>query len=500
MTVRRNIIASWLAHAVTLVVGLFLVKYVKETLHDDGYGAWIFVNSIAGYAGLLYAGFGMTICQYTAKHHAKGDIESLNKYASSIFVVYAVNSLITLLGAILFAWIAPSVSDWSGQSLLEVRIVIVIIGLALMSGMLGSVFGGVVIGVHRFDIIRFIHIGMTLLRLILVVGFLSYWPGLVAMGLSFLIVSIVENLAYLLLAKRYCPGLSIRFRHARLAALKECLPFTTWSALSLVAGYLIYMTDTVVIGCVLGTAAVTPYYIALRLCQMIRMPLENIAEAVLPKAGELHTLGHREALQRLVERTYGLAVLLIGGFFIGTWYFGDRLLMTWLGEGNHASYAILLLLVGAQLIAVPSMVLKKTLLGMGQARGPAFFDLVQAVANLVLSLLLIRQWGIIGVAWGTLIPIILVELFLLVPYSLKSLDLSLGRLLSRAILPQVPGMVALVAYCAVVTKLELGFSWFNLLAITLGGGSVLIGVRLLPCGVERVRTWLGGAPQPSAAP
>ena len=57
MTLQRNILISWLSHATTLLVGLFLVRFVKGTLGDDGYGAWIFVNSIANYATLLYLGF-----------------------------------------------------------------------------------------------------------------------------------------------------------------------------------------------------------------------------------------------------------------------------------------------------------------------------------------------------------------------------------------------------------------------------------------------------------
>ncbi|MEZ6057535.1 MAG: MATE family efflux transporter [Planctomycetaceae bacterium] len=475
MTVRRNILASWMAHLVTLVVGLFLVRYVKDTLGDEGYGAWILVNSIAGYTGLLYAGFGAAICRYTAKYHTSQDWTALNQTASSIFTVYAANSLLCVVGAIALAYFAPSISDWEGETITDVRMTMLIIGVAAMVGMLGSVFGGILIGVHRFDIKRTIQIAGTIGRLLLVVVLLYWKPGLVSMAVSFLCVNIGENLAYYLCARRAVPQLRVSVWGARRDVYAETLPFVGWNALSMISEYLIYLTDTVVIGCYLGSAAVTPYYIALRLCQMMRLPLDHVAEAALPKAGELHTLGKREELHRLIVQTFGLAFVLIGGFFVGSWYFGERVLTTWLGTGNEASVPILLLLVGAQLVAVPCNVLKKILMGSGQVRGPATLDLIQAVLNLVLSLILIRSWGVIGVAWGTLIPILLIELTMLVPYAARQFGFPLWQLLMRSLLPQIPILAALIFYSDAVSRLPLGMHWFALLGIAMGGGGVFVG-------------------------
>lgn len=486
MTVRRNILASWTAHLVTLVVGLFLVRYVKDTLGDQGYGAWIFVNSIAGYTGLLYAGFGAAICRYTAKYHTSENWTALNQTASSIFTVYAINSLLCVVGAIVLALFAPSISDWQGESIFDVRLTMLIIGVAAMVGMLGSVFGGILIGVHRFDIKRTIQIAGTVARVILVVSLLQWRPGLVSMAIAFLCVNIGENLAYYLCARHVVPQLQVSLRGARREVYAETLPFVGWNALSMVSEYLIYLTDTVVIGCVLGTAAVTPYYIALRLCQMMRLPIDHVAEAALPRAGELHTLGHREELHGLVERMFGLSFALIGGFFIGSWYFGERVLTTWLGTGNEASAPILLLLVGAQLVAVPCNVLKKILMGTGQVRGPATLDLIQAALNLVLSLILIRYWGVIGVAWGTVIPILLIELTLLVPYAAHEFGLPLRQFLTRSLLPQLPIFAALMVFSSVVSQWALEMNWFVLLGITAGGGAVFVGSWLAMRSLQRM--------------
>jgi len=477
MTVRRNIIASWLAHAVTLVVGLFLVRYVKDTLGDDGYGAWIFISSVAGYAGLLYAGFGAAICRYTAKHHTNEEWDELNSVASSIFSVYAVNSLLCLLGGVAFAIVAPYVADWEGQSLSDIRIAVVLVGAGFMLNMLGSVFAGILIGVHRFDIKRSITVTSILLKVGLLIAVFQWDTGVVGMAVVLLILAVGENIAYYLFAKRCVPQLSIRIRHIRRDVFKEMLPFVSWNAVSMVSHYLIYLTDTVVIGMTLGTSSVTPYYIALRLAQMMQMPVEQVAEVIIPKVGELHVRKEFAKLSVLIERIFGLAILLMAGFFIGSWYFGGRVFTTWLGPGNESSHLILIILVASQVVAMPARVFKNSLLAIGEIRGPGLLDLSQAIVNLVLSLILVRGYGVIGVAWGTLIPIVTIELFLLVPYTTRKLNLSLSRLIVHSVLPQLPALAALFAYSRAIAAMDLPQTWNNLLGITAGGGAVLVGAR-----------------------
>jgi peptidoglycan biosynthesis protein MviN/MurJ (putative lipid II flippase) len=118
-----------------------------------------------------------------------------------------------------------------------------------------------------------------------------------------------------------------------------------------------------------------------------------------------------------------------------------------------------------------------TLMGMGDIRVPALFDAFQATANLVLSLILVRQWGVMGVAWGTLIPAACCELGLLLPYVCRRIGLTVQQLAQESVLPQLPALAALWGYCVAVARIECPLSWFSLLAIAAGGGAVLLSVR-----------------------
>jgi peptidoglycan biosynthesis protein MviN/MurJ (putative lipid II flippase) len=67
------------------------------------------------------------------------------------------------------------------------------------------------------------------------------------------------------------------------------------------------------------------------------------------------------------------------------------------------------------LVALPMGVLRAALFGTGNVRTPAIIYFIEAIANLILSILFCQQFGTIGVAYGTLLPILICEVGWLLP-------------------------------------------------------------------------------------
>jgi O-antigen/teichoic acid export membrane protein len=240
------------------------------------------------------------------------------------------------------------------------------------------------------------------------------------------------------------------------------------------AWQLINATDTVIIGIVLGAEAIVPYFIAQRLCHFMQRPLQQIGEVCLPKAGELHGRSDTVALLELTVQGMGLAFLLAAGIMTGTAFFGDALIVTWVGESFSESHTILLVLLLAQLVAAPVGVLRWISFGAGHARVPALLLLVEAIANVILSLILIKPFGILGVALGTTIPVLVVELAGIVPYACRRLQFELLPVARGILAPQVVPLLALLAYCIwVETNFDVSRGWQKLIVVAAGGGAVL---------------------------
>ena len=473
-SLRINLFASWAAHVVTLVIGFFMMPYVLGILGDSTYGMWIMINSIASYAGLLHFGFGTTISRYVSTHRAQEDWARLNQIVNLVLAAYSVLGSIVIVTACVLAWLAPHIHDWEGYSLLEIRLVILLLGFNCAAGMIGSTFGGVLHGMQRFDLERGVVIASDLVRICLTLTCLHQNWGMFTLAAIFLTVTLLENGLIAVLAFRSLPQLSIRFKYLKLSTLRECFGFSFFAFVGNIASQLIYATDSIVIGAVLGAKAIVPYYLALRLCQFIRQPVQQIGDVCMPKAGELHARSESRLLQQLIERGMGVAVLLISGLFIGAAFFGDALLTTWVGTGYSEAHLVLLVLLGAQIIALPLGVLRSTMTGMGYVRGPAFMYLAEAVLNVILSLLLIKPMGVMGVAVGTALPIVFIELGVLLPYCFRNLKFNAMHMFKAVLVPQVAPLFALFCYSLFVeTHFDISAGWGKLIPVTIGGGLVL---------------------------
>lgn len=479
-SVKLNVLASWGAHAVTVVVGFFLMPYVIRTLGDHQYGTWVFINSLASYAGLLYFGFGDTISRYVAKYHAAGEYRRMNEVVTLVLTIYLVMGGVALLVAAGLAWGTPWLSSWQGQELLEVRLTILVLGLNVATGLSGSVFGGVLMGARRFDLERAVSFWSDLARLAAIVLFLQQEWGILTIALIYWFMTAFENLAYLVLAYRSVPELRVRREFLNRQTLKECSSFSSMAFLNAIAYQMTYATDSVVIGFMMGTDEIVPYYLALRLTHFLRQPIDKIAQICMPTAGALSTQTDRRKLHQFLTKAYGFVFLLVTGVFIGAWFFGGDVIRTWMGDGYDESHHILTVLLGAQVVALPCGVLRAFLFGLGEVRAPAILYLVEAVCNLILSIVLCSFWGLIGVAWGTIVPVVVIELSLLLPIALKRLGLPFLRLWNEALLPQFPPLAALAAYSLLVSQQSWSHhGWPALIGVTLGGGAVLGAAWLL---------------------
>ncbi|MEX1229801.1 MAG: oligosaccharide flippase family protein [Planctomycetaceae bacterium] len=478
---RLNLFSSWLNHAVGLAVGVVLMPYVLHTLGNEQYGTWIFISSVAGYSGLMYLGFGETISRFVATSYAGRDWPRLNQVVSAIWVIYLLMGAVAVGGGALLAWLAPNLYDWGAVPHREIQAVILVLGLNVAIALVGSVYGGVLMGIQRFDVERSIVMIAGIVRLIATYALLQSTWGLLTMALIHLGITLIENASSYVAAHKLVPTLAVSFGNARVHVLKECSSFSLYAFIDSIAAQVIDATDSVVIGLFLGAEAIVPYYIALRICHFISRPIQYIGLVSIPRAGELHVGSEARHLHRLVFKGAGLAFLLTASCLLGAAYFGDSLISTWVGTGYERSYLILMILLSSRVIALTVGVLRSVLFGIGQMKVASLIYLAEAVANITCSLILIQYWGILGVAVGTAIPVVVIEFGILLPFALKKIGISRGRFFSEGLAPQVIPILMLWVYCIAFTEIfPTVQGWLALTAVAAGAGLTL-GGTLLGC-------------------
>jgi hypothetical protein len=107
---------------------------------------------------------------------------------------------------------------------------------------------------------------------------------------------------------------------------------------------------------------------------------------------------------------------------------GKVLIRIWMGSNYPLSYPVLVILTLGYVVLfgqAPSQLL--IFARASYYRALSWLTLVEGAANLALSILWARKYGLVGVALGTSVPLIFSKLFIQPLYALKDLELTLSQ-------------------------------------------------------------------------
>jgi len=116
--------------------------------------------------------------------------------------------------------------------------------------------------------------------------------------------------------------------------------------------------------------------------------------------------------------------VLVGGLLL---ILGQDFIIRWVGKNFAYSYNILVVLTIPLILSLSQTSSSQVLYGISKHKVLAIINIVEAIFNLVLSIILVRFMGIIGVAVGTAIPMLIAKMIALPIYTSKVLGISLKK-------------------------------------------------------------------------
>ena len=367
---------------------------------------------MTGYLGLLDFGVRSAVTRYVSKFYVQGADDSASRVVSSGLAIFlgagalAVAFSVVIAAAFVGSFKIPESYQFTA------KVVVVLTAFSVAISLIAGVFGGVVAALQRFDLSNGIEIGSTGMRAIAIVFVLSHGRGLISLALVQLFFSILSGLAYSILAYRLYPRLTIHLNTGDKENLKLIFSFSFYSFLLQASSYLIFCTDSVVIGAFLPVSAVAFFGIAGNLLGYSRGLLAGISMASAPMASALEAKGNLSELRRTLLRGSRLGSMVFLPIGISFLIRGRSFISLWMGASYAAlSGDVLIVLTVAQLFAAGNHVPGSMTLAIGRHKGMVPVVLAEAICNLGLSIALIGHYGIVGVAVGTALPNMMTQLF-----------------------------------------------------------------------------------------
>jgi O-antigen/teichoic acid export membrane protein len=153
----------------------------------------------------------------------------------------------------------------------------------------------------------------------------------------------------------------------------------------------------------------------------------------MPLASGFDAEGQQNRLRGLLIHGTRAAYFILLPIGLALLFRGQTFISLWMGEQYaHTSGRVLQILLLYQFVSTGNYAGSNIALGTENQRPLAWWAGGEAAANLSLSILLVRHIGLYGVAWGTVVPSLFINLVLFPPYVCRIVGVSLRHFLWQA--------------------------------------------------------------------
>ena len=465
-TVARNVSTRYVAIAVEMVIGLAMLPFNLGHLGPTEYGLWVLLGSLTVHFSTLELGYGSGLVKFAARYRALRDARALNEIASTLFWIFAALGVVAYLAVAGIAFNLDRIFALTPEQAHTGKWVLLIIGVHVALNFPFGVYGGIISGFQRYDVNSTMAVVISVITAATNVAVLLSGYGLLTLVAATTTVRVLGYFAYRRNAFKVFPELRMRPSLFRWQRLREVTGFSVYASIIDWANKLNYQLDQVVIGMFLGSAAVAVWAPAERIISGVQRLTNQLNGVLFPTIVDSDTSRHQHRLQQILRHGTQLSLAMVVPIAAALIALADPLIRAWLGKQASAvagAIPVLQILAVAVAIRVGNATGNTLLKGTGEHRLVAWVNLATGVANAIFSVLLIRRYGLIGVAWGTLVPIAFSAMFILYPAACRRVGLPLGRAIMESIVPAIwPALVvgAGLAYTREIapgTLLAVGF-------------------------------------------
>lgn len=440
-TLVRNTAWNYAALTVNLVANFAVFPVVIRQLGDAAAGIWLVLGSVTGYMGLLRLGVVPALSRFVASQLAEGDLEAVNRRASTAMLIVLGGGSTALAAIPLAPWLAT----WLHvpPELAPVAPVALALGFTgFFLQLPGHVFNALLNGAQRQDLCSQVWIVSTGVKAI--ANLLLMWAGFGLLSLLWFDLALILACAVLLLVmvRKAIPSLRIRPRLVGWPETRELMSFGGLLVIIQSCRLAIEQTDRLVIGAFLTVGMVTYYSAGWKIYVLAYALPTTMLAAVSPTAGALFGRRDYDGLRRLFIRTTKYSAAVAWPMVFSLAGCAAILLDLWAGRGfgDHAAVVHVLLLSFA--LTAHNHAGSAIVMAMRRIKPLVWqYEVPQALLNLALSIWLVQRIGIVGVALGTAIPAVALEYFFL-RHVLGQLNVGWREFWSASLAPSVlPALV-----------------------------------------------------------
>lgn len=432
-----------------ILVALIMTPLIMHSLGDRLYGFWILIGTFVGYFGLLDFGLSLSVQRFVSRALGRSDLGEVNAIVNtSLFMFLAAGILVLIVSGTTAVFADQFIINSDDASLF--RKVILVLGLAMAFGFPARVFSGILSSHLRYDLIMYASTARMVIANASLYYFLKQGAGIWALTIISFLASLLEYGFITLFAFRVFRELDIGVHFFAKDKVKILFEYSSKTFVTQLADIIRFRVDVLVIAAFTGVSLVTYYSIGARLIELFTGFITSSMGVMTPVFSNYEGRGDYAAIRaKFVDVT---KISTIASVYIGVsiLYYGKPFIRRWMGPGFESSYYVAAILCVPYIIALMQSPSIGLLYGISKHHFYAVSNILEGLLNLVVSIVLVKKYGIYGVALGTAIAMVIFKLFVQPVFTCRSIGLPLVDYYFKTLfMTAAKSSIPLIAFCFV---------------------------------------------------
>lgn len=394
----------------TTLVGLLITPFLLRRVGQHDYGLWLVGTQIMAYLMLLDFGVVALLPREAAaaagRQSAAGTTDELPRTVGRTARLVLWQTPVVAVAA-LAAWLFFVPAEWEPlKPALGLVLACAVVTFPL------RVVGATLQGLQDLRFLAQTQIAAWLVGMALTGALVATGVGLYALAAGWAVTQLLP-LPFTLwrLRRRFADALPKRLPRLPWAEARRQLARGGWTSVNQVAVALLFGTDVLVIGKLLGPAAVVPYVFTAKLAGVLSNQPQMLIQVAIPALSELRAGASREHTARVCTALGMLMLMVSGGVVCVVLAVNRGFVGWWVGAGQYGGFLLTTLVLTNMLLRHCNLVVGCILFAFGgHDRRLALTALADGLTTAAALFLLTDAFGIRGAAAGMLAGVCLVSL------------------------------------------------------------------------------------------
>lgn len=405
---KSGVILSYVGQLVQIIIGVIYTPIMLRLLGQSEYGLYQLVYSVVSYLSLLSLGFGSSYLRFYSRYKAQEDEEGVAKLNGMFMIIFCSISVICVICGIVMIRNVRSIfgTGLTDSEYATARILMGLLIINLAMTFPNSVFNCSITAHEKFLFQKLLILIQNLLSPFLSLPLLIMGYGSVGMVsvTTFLTVAVLLTNLYYCLKKLHVKFI---FHGLQIGLLKEMWVFTFFIFINQIIDQINWNVDKFLLGRFAGTTAVAIYGVGGQINTLYLQFSTSISNVFVPKVNRIVAESNDDKqLTILFTKVGRIQFIILGMILSGFVFFGNPFVKIWAGSEYGASYIVALLLIVPVTVPLIQNLGIEIQRAKNMHKARAVVYLAIAIANVFISIPLIKIMGPAGAALGTAISLI----------------------------------------------------------------------------------------------